>query len=792
VSAETEPHAMPPKPIRLFTAFHANLDFSALPEADRSTVISRCYWPLLALPEEYGIPIGVELSARTLEILEGEDPEWVKRFVGLAERGQIEPIASGRAQIVAPLAATEINRLNLSLGAEAYQRLLGFVPTTYFVNEQTWADGLASLYSEVGAERVIMEWNNPAAHRPELRPLRLRPARLRVPTGEGPALLFNDSIVFQKIQRAAQGETPASEVCDYVEALAERPGAESLCLYGGDVEIFDYRPSRNSPSSDEGPGLEMGRLHDLFRRFHEDDRYAFALPREIVPDRAGTELEPVEPIRLPVVALGSASDPIPCKKQPRYNPTRWAVSGRDGLGMNTRCEGLLRSERAVRRMGRTGVSGVAASELVDLWRSDFRTRATEEKIGEFESRMGRAQKASHDRLAELAPQLLEGEDLVITNPGAVAWEGMPIEVPLRFPPGRHEAIGLSVRRGEALPDDAYQLEVQGRYRDGSLREATLVLEPTIEARGSIGLSLNSVARDDNQVSVDHEVASVGTDQVQADFLGHRGGAIEALRFPALNDRPLIGTIPHGHFDTIAFTPDFYSGHVVALTDHNEKRTDLSAVRLSLSPQGSGPVRLSLEAAFDSPFGRWRKIYRLYRNAPRLDVLHDLAFNEAKLCSLRLGTVTLRPDAWDRESLRYGSIHGGVGVEWRGLAPGLRIRQSDAVSSSISASSCLGATEGWVALADRDKGILVSTDRARAAVVPMLDFEEVDGSFFCRLGQSAAENDETRASFLRGRLGFRFAIEGFDTKESGVIERARLRHHGLVYRTENEVGITSGL
>ena len=338
------------KPLRLFTAFHANLDFSALPEADRSTVIARCYWPLLELPTEYGIPIGVELSARTLEILLGEDPEWVKRFVGLAECGQIEPIASGRAQIVAPLAATEINRLNLKLGAEAYERLLGFVPSTYFVNEQTWSDGLAPLYGEIGAERVIMEWNNPAAHRPELRPLRLRSARLRRSNGVGPALLFNDSIVFQKIQRAAHGETPVSEVADYIAALAARPGAESLCFYGGDVEIFDYRPSRHAPSAGPGAGQEMTRLHALFRSFAEDPRYAFALPREIVRgtnDESGSDQLP----SLPVVALGSATDPIPCKKQPRYNPTRWAVSGRGRFALNSRCQALLKMERPVRRYG---------------------------------------------------------------------------------------------------------------------------------------------------------------------------------------------------------------------------------------------------------------------------------------------------------------------------------------------------------------------------------------------------------------------------------------------------------
>ncbi|MEM9174240.1 MAG: hypothetical protein AAGC67_03325, partial [Myxococcota bacterium] len=320
------------KPLRLFTAFHANLDFSALPEADRPLVLARCYWPLLSLPEQLGIPIGLEMSTRTLETLQSEDPDWVKRFLRLTESGLIEPIGSGRAQIVGPLVPSEINRLNLRLGADRYASILGASPRTWLVNEQTWSDGLASLYADVGAERLVMEWNNPAARRKELRPLRCRTARVRAANGSGPVLLWNDSIVFQKVQRVAHGEIPEDDLRSYVERLGSRSGAVALCLYGGDVEIFDYRPSRRLIGGDEG--TEMARLLGLFERLAADDGYAFVLPRDVPPPNE--ESEPV--------ALGSAEDPIPCKKQPRYNPTRWAVSGRDGLGMNTRCEALLRSE----------------------------------------------------------------------------------------------------------------------------------------------------------------------------------------------------------------------------------------------------------------------------------------------------------------------------------------------------------------------------------------------------------------------------------------------------------------
>ena len=61
------------RPLRLFTVFHGNLDFSALPDADLPLVISRCYWPLLALAEKARLPLGIEMPERgtPLEIGKG-------------------------------------------------------------------------------------------------------------------------------------------------------------------------------------------------------------------------------------------------------------------------------------------------------------------------------------------------------------------------------------------------------------------------------------------------------------------------------------------------------------------------------------------------------------------------------------------------------------------------------------------------------------------------------------------------------------------------------------------------
>ena len=68
---------MPPERLALYTAFHANLDFSAMPSVDAAVVVERCYWPLLELAGR-GFPLGLEMPVRTLETVGELDAEWIK------------------------------------------------------------------------------------------------------------------------------------------------------------------------------------------------------------------------------------------------------------------------------------------------------------------------------------------------------------------------------------------------------------------------------------------------------------------------------------------------------------------------------------------------------------------------------------------------------------------------------------------------------------------------------------------------------------------------------------------
>jgi len=111
--------------LKLFAFFHLNLMYSSIEEQARSAVIKRCYDPLLDLAES-GIPISIEATGLTLEIIRDLNPEWLNRLRGLIATGKIEFVGSGYSQIIAPLVPAAINSINLDLGQKCYSDLLDF------------------------------------------------------------------------------------------------------------------------------------------------------------------------------------------------------------------------------------------------------------------------------------------------------------------------------------------------------------------------------------------------------------------------------------------------------------------------------------------------------------------------------------------------------------------------------------------------------------------------------------------------------------------------------------------
>ena len=401
--------------MKLFAIFHCNLMFSSIPERLRPEVVRRCYRPLLALVGEHGFPLGIEATGLTLEFLAEIAPDWIADLRGLIGRGACELVGSGYSQLIGPLVPASVNRANLRLGHEAYERILGVRPRLALVNEQAWAAGLVAHYREAGYAGVFMDYDNPAryASPPWPEATARRPQRALGAAGDNIPVIWGRSMVFQKLQRLAHGELEAEAYLDYLE----QQGPGWLPVYGNDSEIFDFRPGRFEAEAPLRPDGEWAAVARAFSALRERG-HVFRLP-----GRALDDLTAGDPGRL--LSLGSAEQPIPVKKQRKYNVTRWAVTGRDDFRLNSLCRAV--AARLEECAGEPTVENDALwRELCFCWSSDLRTHITPERFDEAARRLdalaGRAGAVVRQPAVVCAgePVAVQGRLLTVRAPGVRA------------------------------------------------------------------------------------------------------------------------------------------------------------------------------------------------------------------------------------------------------------------------------------------------------------------------------------------------------------------------------------
>ena len=635
--------------LNLFALFHLNLAFSSIEEEQRAEVIARCYWPLLNLAEAHG-PIGLEATGFTLEEIAARDPEWIAEARRLIGAGKIELIGAGYAQIIGPLVPARVTEANLAIGHDVYERLLGARPQLALVNEQAYSAGLVPLYLDAGYRGILMDWDNPGAHHPEWHPeTRHLPQRALGTDGRSIALLWTNTVAFQKLQRFAHGDIA---LADYLGWLRGRHGESdrALCLYASDAEIFDFRPGRYK-TEETCSGREWDVLANAFAALGGEERMHCIAPSEALrllsEDAAGQTLR-----------LETPSCPVPVKKQRKYNLSRWAVTGRDDLAINAACE------RITRGMTNGATTPDDWKELCYLWSSDFRTHITEARWTGFTKRLATAE-------AKWAPM----------EPA--------------------QAVPAS---GTVL--DARHIEVE---------------TPALSAR------------------LDRR----------------RGLAIDALHFSA-HARAAIGGLPHGHFDDIALQADWYTGDCVFEAPGEHKITDLEWCEAT---QHTDDGNILIRGRINTARGPIDKSWRFCAGRPRVECDLTFHWSDWGRGSLRLGHITLLPNAFDWEQLTLTTHNGGRDAETYSLH-NETVEHGAPVSFLVSSSFGLGMTEGWAELGDRNTRLRIEVDRASAPLLGLLTHKRIGGSLFCQLMLSALELDETRkpAAYAPGPRRFRFAIE----------------------------------
>lgn len=360
--------------LHLYAFFHLNLMFSSIEEDQRPQIVERCYWPLLRLARKHGLPLGIEAPVNTLEFIQSIDPNWIIELCDLIHHGPCEFIGSGYAQLIGPLVPAAVNHANLRLGMQAYQSILGLQPRVALVNEQAYSAGLVPLYREAGYEALIMEWNNPARSHPDWNPeWRYHLQQAVGADGSTISLIWNKSIAFQKFQRYAHREMELDELLAYLHSHCAQ---ESRCfpIYGNDAEIFDFRPGRFMTEASLQSG-EWDRIEALVEALAADPSFQWIAPSTVLQDQGNSQANHH-------LHLESVDQPIPVKKQDKYNVVRWALTGRDDLTINSRChrlhQALVTSPQATDTDWR---------ELCYLWSSDFRTHITPTRWAAYQERL---------------------------------------------------------------------------------------------------------------------------------------------------------------------------------------------------------------------------------------------------------------------------------------------------------------------------------------------------------------------------------------------------------------------
>lgn len=352
---------------KVFAIFHLNLAYSSIVEDDHRVVIERCYLPLLDLAEKPGCRLGIELTGWTLQRIAELSPAWMARFRHLLASQKVELVGSGYSQLIGPLVPYEVNDWNQQLGLEAYRDLLNIQPQLAMVNEMAFSSGLVGLYRKAGYQGMVMDHDNVALALGLSSEKAALPAFARGADETAQAVLWTDSLLFQKLQQFAHGDIRLEDYLAYLQKRADE-SCRPLALYANDAEVFDYRPGRYDTESglhQQGEWQRIGELLDVLMA----GGYSLALPSQLLPeDIKGYAAQPA--------ALTSIHQPVPVKKQAKYNVSRWAVSGRDDLWLNTLCHRLYRVLSADPQ--KRQAHGYWR-RLCQLWSSDLRTHIAESR-----------------------------------------------------------------------------------------------------------------------------------------------------------------------------------------------------------------------------------------------------------------------------------------------------------------------------------------------------------------------------------------------------------------------------
>jgi hypothetical protein len=373
--------------------------------------------------DRYDIALGFEFPAYTLEKIQSIDKSFLSELKKKVKEGKCEVIGSGYSQNIMTLIPAEVNEKNLELGNRVYKKLLGTVPSIFYLNEQVYSKGLVKIIKNGGYSATVLDWDNSQEYGNYPAEYRYSPLMMKGTDDQKIKLLWNSSIAFQKFQRYIKNDISLDEYIGYLNGHRPKTGDRAFPMYGSDWEIFNYSPGNSdilyNPFDHQG---DLKRLEALFKYLESDKSIELVTPSFVLK-----KMPPKD-----TVEVGFPQYPVVCKKQEKYNVTRWAVCGRDNTRINTQCYKIFNNIRASKKPGKK-----FWDELCFLFGSDFRTFITDWKFVDLRNRLGALDIAtSKNKNIKVASH-------IPTKKAAVRIEGETIVTP-------NAVVELISRRGGAI------------------------------------------------------------------------------------------------------------------------------------------------------------------------------------------------------------------------------------------------------------------------------------------------------------------------------------------------------
>ncbi|MEC4673465.1 MAG: hypothetical protein VST68_04695, partial [Nitrospirota bacterium] len=229
----------------------------------------------------------------------------------------------------------------------------------------------------------------------------------------------------------------------------------------------------------------------------------------------------------------------------------------------------------------------------------------------------------------------------------------------------------------------------------------------------------------------------------------KGLAIDQVWMKTVSPHPIIKTLPHGFYDDIHMGADFFSGHLTFETPAEAKITDLVSAKPEVSILDNGETLL-IKVIIETKLGPISK-YVVVDQAGEVKIRYELSWKETPPGVLRLGYITLNPDAFNLQSLKFETHNGGFATEKYSLK-GPSVDHGKPVSFLVSANNGFGFTNGVLSLHDEQIQLTVRSDQGSGYLLPLLSVLRTAPSYFCRVSFTAMEFDDTsRAARSRSPL-----------------------------------------